>query len=264
MQTRTTNLNGRPGDADSGVALSGNYYPIVSRAYIIDEKEDWQFTILTGHSHGGSSLHDGELEIMVHRRLLRDDGRGVGQALNDTHTVEPKFWLIFANQTESALLHRKGANVLQYPLQSSFLTITNSDVLTSLQTGNNQFSGLVQDLPPNVRILSLKQLNDNTNRIILRLMNPFEVDENPQYSVPVNVDLNTLFDGYTITDIEERTLTTNMPASKNVRPQWNTFSESNSFQKSINNNNSKIKINDDTIITLYPMDIKSYWVTFTA
>ena len=32
---------------------------------------------------GGSSLSDGELELMVHRRLLHDDAFGVGEALNE-------------------------------------------------------------------------------------------------------------------------------------------------------------------------------------
>ena len=35
-------------------------------------------------SQGGSSLSDGEMELMVHRRLLDDDAFGVGEALNET------------------------------------------------------------------------------------------------------------------------------------------------------------------------------------
>ena len=39
---------------------------------------------MTDRSQGGSSLAEGEIELMVHRRLLYDDSLGVGEALNET------------------------------------------------------------------------------------------------------------------------------------------------------------------------------------
>ena len=33
---------------------------------------------------GGASLREGELEVMLHRRILVDDGRGVREPLNET------------------------------------------------------------------------------------------------------------------------------------------------------------------------------------
>lgn len=43
--------------------ISGNYYPITTRIAIEDEKK--RFAILTDRAHGGSSLADGSIEIMV-------------------------------------------------------------------------------------------------------------------------------------------------------------------------------------------------------
>ena len=40
-------------------------------------------SIITDRCQGGSSLSDGSLELMVQRRLLRDDNRGVGEPLNE-------------------------------------------------------------------------------------------------------------------------------------------------------------------------------------
>jgi lysosomal alpha-mannosidase len=40
--------------------------------------------VLPDRAQGGSSLRDGELELMVHRRLLKDDAFGVAEALNET------------------------------------------------------------------------------------------------------------------------------------------------------------------------------------
>ena len=36
-----------------------------------------------------ASLADGEVELMVHRRLLYDDSRGVGEPLNETQGITP-------------------------------------------------------------------------------------------------------------------------------------------------------------------------------
>ena len=61
--------------------VSGNYYPVNSRIFIKDSAA--QLTVMTDRSHGGSSIQDGSLEIMLHRRLLHDDFLGVGEALNE-------------------------------------------------------------------------------------------------------------------------------------------------------------------------------------
>lgn len=40
--------------------------------------------MLTDRAQGGASLSSGELEVMLHRRTLFDDQRGVGEPLNET------------------------------------------------------------------------------------------------------------------------------------------------------------------------------------
>jgi hypothetical protein len=56
-------------------------------AYLRDSSS--QFTVLTDRSQGGASLANGALEIMVHRRILKDDARGVGEPLNETDSITP-------------------------------------------------------------------------------------------------------------------------------------------------------------------------------
>ncbi|KAG4070457.1 hypothetical protein HA402_005689 [Bradysia odoriphaga] len=62
--------------------IAGNFYPI--NAKIVLEEGYKRLAVLTDRSQGGSSKIDGTLEIMVHRRLLNDDAKGVGEALNET------------------------------------------------------------------------------------------------------------------------------------------------------------------------------------
>ena len=40
--------------------------------------------MVTDRSQGGSSLKQGQVELMVHRRIFRDDRRGVAENLNET------------------------------------------------------------------------------------------------------------------------------------------------------------------------------------
>jgi hypothetical protein len=43
--------------------VSANYYPVTSRITLRDG--DKEFSILTDRAQGGTSLHDGEVELMV-------------------------------------------------------------------------------------------------------------------------------------------------------------------------------------------------------
>jgi hypothetical protein len=60
---------------------SGNYYPITTSLYLKSGSN--VLAVLPDRAEGGSSLIDGDLELMLHRRLLHDDGYGVGEALNE-------------------------------------------------------------------------------------------------------------------------------------------------------------------------------------
>ena len=50
----------------------------------IPEDSKAQLAIVTDRSQGVASLADGQLETMLHRRTLYDDGRGVGEPMNET------------------------------------------------------------------------------------------------------------------------------------------------------------------------------------
>lgn len=64
--------------------ISGNYYPVTTKIVIEDEQAGVKAALITDRAQGGSSLEDGEVELMVHRRCLHDDAFGVDEALNET------------------------------------------------------------------------------------------------------------------------------------------------------------------------------------
>jgi hypothetical protein len=45
-----------------------------------------QTFVLTDRSQGGSSYKNGEIEIMIHRRLLLDDDKGLYEVLSEKDT----------------------------------------------------------------------------------------------------------------------------------------------------------------------------------
>jgi hypothetical protein len=84
LEMQYRELNYRPDfDLVTDEHVSANYYPINSAIAIRDG--DIQFTVMNDRSQGGSVLTDGSVELMQNRRLLYDDWRGVGEALNETN-----------------------------------------------------------------------------------------------------------------------------------------------------------------------------------
>lgn len=101
--------------------VTANYYPVNSRIFIKDSKV--QFSVMTDRSLGGTSMRNGELELMLHRRLLRDDFLGVGEALNEPGVdgkglvTRGKHRILFSTNEEAARLHRlHGVSMMMEPI----------------------------------------------------------------------------------------------------------------------------------------------------
>lgn len=63
--------NNRPLYHEEKVAI--NYYPLNSKIFVEDERN--RMAVLTDRAQGTTSLKDGAIDVMVHRRLLYDDGQ---------------------------------------------------------------------------------------------------------------------------------------------------------------------------------------------
>lgn len=62
--------------------IAGNYYPVTTKIAL--EDDHLRMAVLNDRAQGGTSLEDGIIDLMVHRRLLHDDDFGVGEALTET------------------------------------------------------------------------------------------------------------------------------------------------------------------------------------
>ncbi|XP_055588415.1 alpha-mannosidase 2 [Uranotaenia lowii] len=73
------------------IGIEGNYFPITSGAFIQDDK--MRLTLLTTHAQGAASLEPGQLEVMLDRRTLYDDYRGMGEGVVDSRLTRHRFWM---------------------------------------------------------------------------------------------------------------------------------------------------------------------------
>ena len=214
-------------------SIAGNYYPINSAIAIKDESS--QLTLLVDRAQGGGSVADGVVELMVHRRLLVDDGRGVGEPLNETQFTGSYAGPHGGQATGHGLVVRGTHFVsLEPPANASAVWRPLADrvfaqpVLAFAPHSNSPgvFSALAQQLPDNVQLMTLQALREG--EVLMRLSHQFGIDEDPLLSAPTQVDLSKLFNPKVLqlTMAREMSLTNNQKKSeivarRELNKQWN-------------------------------------------
>jgi lysosomal alpha-mannosidase len=244
--------------------VSGNYYPVNSRIFIQDTGKDVQLTVLTDRSQGGASIQDGQMELMVHRRLLYDDGYGVGEALNETGLdgkglyIRGKHYLVLDKIESSAAQHRDLAQRLfMGPLLS--LLPSSLDPAAYSKLYRTTWSALKRALPLNVHLLTLEQYRPA--RFLLRLEHFYARSEDSTLSQPVSVGLKDLFGAFSIGSLEEVTLGANQLLDDATRLQWNVAN----YGMTGRDLRSYVTPVDPASLTvvLKPMQIRSFLLTLT-
>lgn len=82
------------------LGVEANYYPITTAAFIQDES--FRLSLLTTHAQGAASLEPGYLEVMMDRRTLYDDYRGMGEGVVDSTLTRQKYWIVLEEFNEGA------------------------------------------------------------------------------------------------------------------------------------------------------------------
>lgn len=142
------------------IPLQGNYYPMPSLAFLQNTYGN-RFSVHSRQSLGAASLKNGWLEIMLDRRLVRDDGRGLGQGVLDNRPMNVIFHLLIesnvssspSNNEPSLLSHSIGAH-LNYPIHKF---VSKKEIDMPLKSNNvRTFSPLASPLPCDLHIVNLK------------------------------------------------------------------------------------------------------------
>uniref|UniRef100_A0A4W3I259 Alpha-mannosidase n=1 Tax=Callorhinchus milii TaxID=7868 RepID=A0A4W3I259_CALMI len=114
-----TDLNGfqiQPRRYLQKLPLQANFYPMSTMAYIQDEHS--RLTLHTAQALGVSSLHSGQLEVILDRRLMQDDNRGLGQGLKDNKVTCNQFRILLEKRESS----NKDGRPVSFPSLLSHMT----------------------------------------------------------------------------------------------------------------------------------------------
>ena len=258
----TWDLRGGAGESEQ---VAGNYYPITAAAFIKDKNMGVQMSVLSDRSESMASLQNGQMEFMVHRRLMKDDSRGVGEALNETTggiepypswnrrgvgiTVSGKLYLLLSDLNDGMMETR---TLMDQVFQNLKLFYSRTPLpLPQLLVA----PPLGLELPVNCQLLTLETWA--TNVLLLRLAHQFAVGEDAKLSMPVEIDISVLLEKYNPSRLEEMSLSVNQLKStmEANRIQWpmaaNAHSLVNEFIPSTTTGFTT---------TLNPMEVKTFLI----
>uniref|UniRef100_A0A803LR41 Alpha-mannosidase n=1 Tax=Chenopodium quinoa TaxID=63459 RepID=A0A803LR41_CHEQI len=246
--------------------VAGNYYPTNLGIYLHDDTNE--FSVLVDRSVGGSSILDGQIELMLHRRLLKDDGRGVAEALNETVCAQDKcmgliaqgkFYFKIDRLGEGAKWRRSFGQQLYSPL---LLAFSEQDDDNWLNTHIPTFSGMDSSysLPENVAMITLQELDDGN--ILLRLAHLYEVGEDKDLSSKANVELKRLFPLKKIGKVMETNLSANQEREEMEKKRLVWKSQGSSAQASKVTRGGPIDP-AELIVELGPMEIRTLLIEFS-
>ena len=169
-------------------AVAGNFVPTLSLSALTSTSgEAPTFGVLPDRAMGVASLQDGSLEVMLHRRLFHDDGRGVEEPLNETlcgcqdagdgrpcigMVLRGTLRLVFAPQPAFARLAQplRAAN----ERHATVLFGRSATPQPPAYSHRVQVGFLPSALPPNVHLVTLAPAPTGSNTLLLRLAHVYE------------------------------------------------------------------------------------------
>ncbi|XP_058821191.1 lysosomal alpha-mannosidase-like isoform X3 [Topomyia yanbarensis] len=237
--------------------VSGNYFPVTAKIALEDKNQ--RMAVLNDRAQGGTSMQDGVLELMVHRRLLKDDAFGVGEALNETAygsglIARGKHYLMLGPPASQKAKERFLQNQVLTPAWMFLSDATDLSFRDWQSSTKTAFSALPSSLPMNVNLLTFEPWKQPFT-FLIRFEHLLEQTEDPLYSAPVTINLKDVFSKFNIYSVRETTLGGNQWKEDKSRLHFSSgpvplTHESVPF--------SSTKPSDVYQVTLGPMEIRTF------
>lgn len=244
--------------------VAGNYYPINLGIFVEDKSSE--FSVLVDRANGGSSISDGEIELMLHRRTIADDSRGVGEALDETVcinnstceglTVRGNYYISVDKLGDGARWRRTTGQEIYSPLLLAFSHEDSEEWKSSYQTQGSSMEANYS-LPLNVALITLQEMGDGS--VLLRLANLYEAGEDPNYSTLAKVELKKMFAGKRIKKVKETSLSANQDKLEMKRMSWEVEGQTESEGGVIRGSGVDAS---SLVVELGPMEIRTFILSF--
>jgi len=280
--------------------VAGNYYPVNTMIAVQDKAKNAELVVVTDVTQGGASLKDGEVELMVHRRIQQDDSRGVQEPLNETMcgcndigadpgnmgahgqegdggcwcaglTVRGRHWLILDTIETAHQERRQLAEQISFPATLAF-TEASSKIKTPT------WNALETALPPNVRLMTISNnyADINQGQVLVRFAHLYSVGEHPTLSKPATLSMTDIFakGRLKIKSAKAMSLTGNQGIEEMDAKKFNWKVEDltgGKVEAQINENGKPFEKrypfnpHDPKLqVTLRPMEVLTFFVTFES
>jgi hypothetical protein len=278
--------------------VTSNYAPINAAIFMNDAatvptgQRVAQLTVLTDRSQGGASITNNTLEIMVHRRLVADDDKGVHEPLNETTSVTPYPNMqrigpgIVVKGTHTLLLSSQPATSVSSfaadyrplmasvysPLIASYASLPGGagadGIAAYLKTHQSSLSLAGTSLPPNLDLMTLQSWDNGT--ALVRLAHRYARGEaiDAGLSQAVTFDLATLLSpsAGTLVKAEELSITANQPAAalaeRNKKSFANLRRDPDAPAPVIHQDTGLPLEEGQTVVTISAMQIRTFQLTY--
>ncbi|MBN3281202.1 MA2A1 mannosidase, partial [Polyodon spathula] len=161
-----TDLNGfqiQPRRTLSTLPLQANFYPMTTMTYIQDENV--RMTLHSAQSLGTASLNPGQLEVIMDRRLMQDDNRGLGQGVQDNKITANLFRILLERRVH--VDEKENSQPVSYPsllshISSLYLNHPVVPMAVNMDFGAaslvSEFRPLASSMPCDLHVVNLRAI----------------------------------------------------------------------------------------------------------
>lgn len=189
-----------------------NYFPVTTATAIRDSADGLQLTVVPDRSVGAASEADGQLEVMLHRRLVERKGLDIG--LNDKDVdgkgvvARGRLYLFLSSKSEAAdNLRIQNRNVFMQPI-TAFVPLSNiADYRAKHNTEWTALKGTPSTgLPENVHLLTLENWGPvGSNEVLVRFENFFQPSDASKWNAEAKIPMDA-FAGLHVESAEKTNL----------------------------------------------------------